>query len=219
VPDLLLLPGLGADGRLFQEQAFSLPGRVVIPPWPPLRSGESLGRFARRLAETLPAETPKVVGGASFGGMVAWELAAIVRPKVLVLVGSCRRPESISPSLRVLGRLCSRLPESLFKARPWTSPLLLPKFGHLDPAQRRLFWDMASKAEPAFVRWGCRAILSWQPSDHDVPCFQLHGSADRIIPVQRVRPTQIVAGAGHLLTLSHSAETTAFLSRVLAEVA
>ncbi len=97
------------------------------------------------------------------------------------------------------------------------SPILLLKLGQLRPAERRLFWDMATRVAPGFFKWGCRAMLSWRPTAHDVPVFHLHGSADRIIPVHRVRATQVLSGAGHLLPLSHPVETSTFLSRVLAQ--
>jgi pimeloyl-ACP methyl ester carboxylesterase len=218
VPDLILLPGLGANDRLFQYQAVSLPGSLVSPAWPSHREGESLAGFARRLAATLPDHRPRFVGGASFGGMVALELAALVRPEAVILIGSCTTSKAVSPWLRVLGRLCSRLPESFFRGRPWTSPVLLPIFGLPGAAERKLFWEMAAAVDPAFLRWGCRAILSWRPTAYDGPVFHLHGSADRIIPVHRVRPSQVVKGAGHLLSLSHPVETTDFLSRILGEV-
>jgi pimeloyl-ACP methyl ester carboxylesterase len=219
VPDILLLPGLGADGRLFRDQAAALPGRILTPPWPSLRPEESLSGFAQRLATSLPAEIPPVIGGASFGGMVALELAAIVRPKAVVLVGSCTGPEAVAPALRALGRFCASVPETLFRPRPWTSPVLLPMFGQLHPAERLLFWEMACGVQPGFLKWGCQAVLSWRPTTHDVPVFHLHGSEDRIIPVQRVRPTQVVQGAAHLLSLSHPVQTSDFLSRIVREAA
>jgi len=150
--------------------------------------------------------------------MVALELAAIIRPQAVVLLGSCSSPDAIAPALRAVGQWLAVLPESWFRARPWTSPILLPKLGQLDADQRRLLWEMAATVSPRFLKWGCQAILSWRPTAHDVPVFHLHGSADRLIPVHRVRPTEVVRGAGHLVSLSHRVETSAFLARVLARV-
>jgi pimeloyl-ACP methyl ester carboxylesterase len=218
-PDLLLLPGLGADARLFQRQAAAMPGTIFTPPWPPLRRDDSLADFARRLAASLPADLPRVIGGASFGGMVALELAAIIGARTVVLLGSCTGPEAVSPTLRMLGRSLVGLPESTLRVRPWMLPFLSPPLGPLGSTERHLLLEMAATVDPAFLKWGCEAILSWQPAVHGASVFHLHGSADRIIPVDRVRPTQIVQGAGHVLTLSHPAETTEFLSHVISNAA
>ena len=76
---------------------------------------------------------------------------------------------------------------------------------------------MAAEVPSSFYKWGCSAILSWRPSPVTCPVFQLHGDSDQIIPLDRVRPTptQVVRGGGHLLSLSHPAEVTAFISGVV----
>ena len=77
---------------------------------------------------------------------------------------------------------------------------------------------MAESVPPAFLRWGCRAILSWRPTPVTAQVFHLHGSADRLIPLSRVRPTTVIHGAGHLPTLSHPDETNAFLLQALQQL-
>jgi thioesterase domain-containing protein len=77
---LVLLPGLGADERLFQAQRAAIP-ELEVPAWPDPVPGESLREFAARAAEAVPAGEGLYLGGSSFGGMVALEMAARVRPK------------------------------------------------------------------------------------------------------------------------------------------
>ena len=220
VADLLLLPGLGADERLFQYQArrvarpYGHPS-VAFPP-----RGRSRSPGSRSVSpRAFPTDRPRFVGGASFGGMVALELAALVRPEAVVLIGSCTTSESGSrhgcACLGVSAHACPRASSERVRG-PHLS--LLPMFGLPGRGERRLFSEMASAVEPGFLKWGCRAILSWRPAAYDGPVFHLHGSADRIIPLHRVRPSHVVKGAGHLLSLSHPVETTDFLSRILEEV-
>ena len=207
---------MGADARLFGAQMTSL--NIKVPPWPEPSPGDSLQAYACRVASAL-TDAPAIVGGASFGGMVALELAALIRPKAVILVGSCTGPASVAPYLRMIGSVAIHLPVAAFRPRPWTSPLVVPKFGQLDAGQRKLFWDMAAGTSPAFFRWACSAVLSWQPSPHDVPIFHLHGDHDRLIPLKRVKPTKIVEGAGHLLSLTHPEPVTAFIEGVVRGVA
>ena len=90
--NVVFLPGLGADGRLFTSQREVFPD-LLTPPWPPPAPDESLPGYAVRLAGTLPLARPLVLGGCSFGGMVACEMARILKPDALVLMGSVSRPQ------------------------------------------------------------------------------------------------------------------------------
>ena len=71
---LIMLPGLGADERLFEPQRAAFPG-LEVPPWLPHEPEESLDAYARRMAATIWPSEHFYIGGASFGGMVALEMA------------------------------------------------------------------------------------------------------------------------------------------------
>lgn len=77
---IVLLPGLGADQRLFHPQQAAIPN-LVIPSWPAPQPQDSLPTFAARLTDAIPRHESLYLGGSSFGGMVALELAARLRPK------------------------------------------------------------------------------------------------------------------------------------------
>src|SRR5262249_3414644 len=156
-------------------------------PWPDPSRGDSLQAYAARMVPSLSGR-PSVIGGASFGGMVALELAALTSPKAVVLMGSCSAPVGLAPHVRALGRLAVTLPIAAFRPRPQISPILLPKFGQLDREQKALFWRMAAAVPASFLKWACGAVLSWHPTRIDVPVFHIHGDRDRLIPIGRVKP-------------------------------
>jgi pimeloyl-ACP methyl ester carboxylesterase len=189
---------------------------LVVPPWPTPEPDEPISEFSERLLEEIPATNCLVVGGASFGGMVAQELAARLRPRAVVLIGSCRDRTSLMPLARHLRGLARALPVSWFHPRRWSLPFILPKFGRLTAAQRQLFWAMAAATPAAFLKWGIEAILSWRPTPVSAPVYHIHGRADRLIPARLVEADRIVPGGGHLLTLTHPDEVNAFLQDVIA---
>jgi len=88
-------------------------------------------------------------------------------------------------------------------------------FGSLARSHEELFWAMLGQASPSFLQWGIRAILSWKPSTVSVPVHHIHGARDRLIPLRRVGPDRIVAGGGHLLTLTHPNEVNAFIRETI----
>lgn len=146
------------------------------------------------------------------------EMAARLRPRGVLLIGSCTNPGSIAPRARSMRTLAKALPVSSFHPRRWSLPFVLPKFGRLTPEQRELFWRMASVTPASFLKWGVTAILSWRPTPVPVPVRNIHGSADRLIPLRLVRPDRVVAGGGHLLTLTHPREINEFLAQATAPV-
>jgi pimeloyl-ACP methyl ester carboxylesterase len=213
-PAVVLLPGLGADQRLFQRHREVLPD-LIVPAWPEPAADDTLATFAARLAERIPRSDLLYLGGASFGGMVALELAALLRPRGVFLIGSCASPASISPLIRQLRAFARALPARAFHPRRWSLPLVLPKFGRLGRADRQLFLSMACEAPGAFLKWGVEALLSWRPAPVAAPIHHIHGSADRLIPLRLVRPGYVVPGGGHLLSLTHPQEVNAFLAEAI----
>ncbi len=211
----IMLPGLGADARLFEPQRLVLP-RLEVPPWLPHVEGESLAAYARRMAPTIDAREPFYLGGASFGGMVALELARHVRPLAVLLIASCRSGQAIAPHLKYFARFASVFPEREFEVGQGLSPVFASKFGTLDPQHEQLLEEMFADSSARFVRWGIAAITDWPGvPDVGVPVHHIHGSADEWIPLESVQPDQIIPGGGHLINITHADAVNAFIAERL----
>jgi pimeloyl-ACP methyl ester carboxylesterase len=60
-------------------------------------------------------------------------------------------------------------------------------------------------------------VLTWrEPPPLALPIFQIHGSRDRVLPARRTRADLIVAGAGHLLAVTHPRQVNRFIDEKLA---
>lgn len=218
LPTLLFLPGVGGDERLFGPQLAAFPGARVVP-WVTPEAGDTLVSYARRLAATVDNNGdagPFVVVGNSLGGMVAWELAAHLNLRAVVLLGSASSLAAVRAPLRLLlplGRLV--LPWMV----PWLflgGPVVAAVFG-VRWRDLGLFIDMMRKTPPAFFAFALRAIASWKPSPPPaVPVFRVHGSRDWVLSPGE--GATLIAGAGHVPGLSHGDEVNEALKRVLAKV-
>lgn len=208
---VVLLPGLGTDGRMFDPQRAVFP-RLQTPTWIVHCEAESLADYARRMASAVKAHGHFYLGGASFGGMVALEMARHLRPEAVFLIGSCRSGQQVPWYLRCwepAGRLIPDAAVHLVRRMPvriWAMLL------QADPRRADLVREIMSNASIPFFRWAQRAMARWKGAPRLAsPVHQIHGRLERILPVQRVRPDFVVAGAGHLLSMSHPGEVNAFI--------
>jgi len=214
---IVLLPGLGCDARLYAPHRRCLP--VVVPPWlPPTSPRESLTSYAARMAAALPVRGRFILGGSSFGGMLAWEMAQHCRPEALALIGGATTPHELRWWLHQQARMARYLPLGAVRLiQPWVGPLTRVT-GLTDGGGQPLIAAMVGTCAPGFLRWCAAAVGSWRPSPaRPVPCLRLHGEADVAIPPPPPGPgITRVPRAGHMLDGSHAAVVIAWLRRIRA---
>jgi pimeloyl-ACP methyl ester carboxylesterase len=214
---LLFLPGVGADRRLFDAQRSCAADVSVIEWVAPATRDEPLTDYAARLAATIDTSRPFVIGGASFGGMVALELARHVRPLAVILIASCRSPSLLPRHSRQLSAFAQLLPAATFTSAAARSRFVTSRFGVRTREERQLFGDMLRATPPAFVQWACRTIFGWPgAADLNVPVHHIHGAHDRVIPLRCVQPDVVVPAAGHLLNVTYRGDLNAFIDAAIA---
>jgi pimeloyl-ACP methyl ester carboxylesterase len=211
---IILLSGMAADERLFESQMAAFPN-LRVQPWIPPRPGESLRKYAARLTPMIDPGQPCIVGGASFGGVVALEVAVAAHISALgcILIGSVRSPSGLPWRWRLLHPVTALGPDTL-----QVLVGLVAWFGHPFLARgvlRRL--KRLARPEAAFVRWAMCAVVRWRPSPavRRVRVFHIHGSADRVLPVALARPDVIVPGGAHALSLFSPQAVNEFIADVV----
>ncbi len=213
---LLLFSGMAADATVFAAQQTAIPG-LVVPDWLKPERDETLTDYCRRWADELRPLQPRFLGGASFGGIVALEVAQFLKPEAVFLIGSVRSPAEIPRRIRRLRAFRSLLPAAPLTALQWssrqTSRLPRPKMLRHLLGIARLF----GTADPDVVRWSAWQIFEWRQTPVlECPVYAIHGDADPIFPLRGCHPDAIVRGGGHVISLTHPAQVTEFLRRGMA---
>jgi pimeloyl-ACP methyl ester carboxylesterase len=213
---LVLLPGLGADAELLAPQRREFPDLEVLP-WLDPRPAESLEDFGRRMAESSALDQGAVIGGVSFGGMVATVMARHVRPRALVLIASCTSGRAVRGYRRILAPLLAALPWNRPVPRVlW--PIVAWFFGAHAPQHRQALYRLLAHAPAPFVRWGLSAIVQWSPASAPVARVRhIHGTSDRLLPIGAIQPTEVVPGGGHFINVTHADQVNGFLRRALSD--
>ena len=206
---------MGADERVFAPQMREIP-QLTVPRWlPPQSPNESLASYAARMARHVDPGRPCFVGGASFGGFVALEMARHLQTRACFLIGSVRSPRELPARITMLrsaGRAIPHLPWELLCRIAGLGVIAL---GQCSTPATRSFFEQLSDSDANFLRWATRAVLTWQPDERafDFPIHHIHGARDHVLPAARTRSDRLVAGAGHVLSLTHADEVTEFLKQ------
>jgi pimeloyl-ACP methyl ester carboxylesterase len=207
---LILFSGMGADASVFRPQQQAL-GNIVVPTWPRPDADESWEAYCTRLAAAIDPGGPCIVGGASFGGLVALEVARRVDARACILIGSVRSPRQMPATIRCwrpLRHLLRFVPIGLFQRS--LSLLIRPTRLLLGLHYAELLRQFC-RADAELLRWSARQLLLWPGTTCPVPVYHIHGQRDRVFPIRLTTPDEVVAGGGHVISLTHPREVTAFL--------
>ncbi|MBK8478169.1 MAG: hypothetical protein IPL39_18255 [Opitutaceae bacterium] len=194
---IFVLPGMGADHRMYQAPAWHTLAETRFLDWPKHRGEDSITAIADRMIAEAGINAGDTVIGSSLGGIVGCEIANRLRLHALVLVGSAQSATEISGLLAALYPLAALAPLDFIRLSAGKLP------GEL--------CEMFVDSQTSFIRAMCRAIFTWPGLDlaRQRP-IRLHGRHDRVIPLPP--GADLVLDAGHLLAMTHAAECVAFLN-------
>jgi len=185
---IYLLPGMGADRRMYGPEWSALPDTTYLD-WLPYSGEKTLRQVARRIVDEHHITSRDVVGGSSLGGMVALEIfRELDNPKV-VLIGSAVSPREINTLLRLLAPLASITPFRLLQTLIGKHPSDIA--------------SMFADSDAQFVRAMCLALPDWQGFDGpDERVVRIHGANDHVIRCPATG--HVLPRAGHLIAMTHA---------------
>lgn len=213
-PVFYLIPGLGADERVFRR--LHLAGTVRVLVWlPPHSATEPLAHYTARLAEAIPPGERCWLVGVSFGGILAQEVARLRPLARVALISSLVSPVELPLTLQLARatRLYRLFPPQLLKLMPRVAQWF---FGARNGAEYRLLHQIIQDTDPVFAQWAIRQLLQWPGVAAAQPAIRLHGSRDRLLPARGVAVEHRLARGGHFMIVSHAAEISRILNQLAA---
>lgn len=214
---LYFIPGTLSDRRLFIPQLEAFPDARVLEWVPPIDPKEPLPSYAKRLSGQVDASNPFVLCGVSLGGMLAQEMAQLVKPKGVILVSTASSSKALSKAFLLNGRLANVLPEKVDGALVRLQAKMLEQLIPENIPHRADYLSMIRDYSPELARWQSGAATRWElAAPLQMPVFHIHGEADKIIPLSKIpQPDQVVQGGGHLINLTHADRVNAFIRQSL----
>jgi len=215
-PPVYVIPGLGADSRMFRGPWARIPGCTFVE-WPEYHGEASIAALARFVADAWGIPDGAILVAASFGGAVACEIARIRAIPTIVLVASSTEAADYSGArkMRVLTKLVSlpglqrffRRRENIRRQRHAGDPRPVAH-AVLDSI------EMFSVCQASFYRDMYGALCRWQGfSDSRTRLIRIHGRQDAQVrfPVK----ADLEVDGGHLIAMTHARECAEFIRQGL----
>ena len=206
------ISGLGAGKKAFQNVNLPAGYQAVYLDWITPVKNESLSEYARRFSELINEEKFILIG-LSFGGMMASEIAKIKTPERVIIISSIAESGELPWYYRSAGKLNlhNLVPMNLLKGASILKRLFTAETREI----KAVLNEYARTADPFLVRWSLNAMLKWEHKGK-LPCVvQLHGTADRLLPLKYTHPDFKIKKGGHLMVLNRSSEINKILEGIL----
>ena len=207
---------MGADARLFAAQRRRFPSLRIME-WQRPRRGDTLADYARQMAERLPTGR-FVLGGVSFGGVIAQEIAAIQKPAALLLISTLTSTRDLRGAPGIARWLpATVLAEGARLARGMCR-LSAPTHGLLGP-HRGLIATMLGDADAGYLAWACSELPQWKaPLLPAIPTLRIHGTRDPLLMPADRSGIKWIRGAGHLASMTHAGEVNRAIAEFLSQL-
>ena len=205
-----LIPGMGADKRLFQH--FNLPnGKVHHLDWMPHGASRNLTEYASLMAERITTER-NIIVGSSMGGMVTVEMAKQIKPLGAVLVSAPTGRHEFPQSLKTLSAL--KLHRALNAKQVMRISKLCDLFmGFKTEEQRAMFYDMLRGNGHEFLYFSVSAVLEWQnTTPPPVPFIQILGTKDKLFSQPKIQNAIMLEGSGHFTAFEKGKEVSKIIT-------
>jgi pimeloyl-ACP methyl ester carboxylesterase len=210
---IFLIPGLGADERIYQH--IDLKGHEVINiKWIEPDKKDTLSTYAQKLIDHYSITPKSIVIGNSLGGMLAIEIGKRLDLDKTILISSIKTADEAPRSFKWY----RYLPLYLLLPKKWLTSmefLILEAMGKMSKRHQELFLGMLKSTSPSFIKWALGAILHWDNQIIPKNVYHITGDRDKIFPYKRIKGATIVKGGTHIMILNKAKQINTWLKEIL----
>lgn len=208
-----MIPGLAADKRVFRHIRLPEGFEQHCMDWEIPDPGDTLPAYAAKMAAQIKADEPFILAGLSFGGMLAVEIARMLKPEKTILIASIPHHTQLPPYYRLAWKagLQKLITPGIIKNGVVIKRLLTAE----SPEDKEIIKQMARDMDARFIQWAMKAIVEWECQDEYKDCIHIHGTNDIILPYRFTKPSHSIPKGGHLMIFNRADEINNILRSIL----
>ncbi|HTD98912.1 MAG TPA: alpha/beta hydrolase [Mucilaginibacter sp.] len=210
---IFLIPGLGADTRIYKD--IDLQGNEAVNVnWIEPDKSDTLPSYAQKLIDKYHITPHSIVIGNSLGGMIAIEIANKIDLDKVILISSIKTADEAPLNFKLFKYL------PLYKivpARLITSMGFIIRFafGKMSKNHQDMFVSMLRNTSAKFVKWAIGAILHWDNQTIPKNVYHITGDKDKVFPYKRIKGATIIKGGTHIMIFNRAKEINSWLKEIL----
>jgi pimeloyl-ACP methyl ester carboxylesterase len=210
---VFLIPGLGADARIFQ--CIDLQGHEVIPiSWIEPENQDTISTYAQKLIDHYKILPGSIVIGNSLGGMLTVEIAKRIVLDKAIIISSIKTADE-APRSHMWYRylpLYKLIPSTWL---PQTGFIVRKVMGKMSKRHQELFVSMLKGTSSNFIKWALGAILHWDNQTVPPNVYHIIGDKDKIFPYKRIKGATIIEGGTHIMIYTKAKEINNWLKDII----
>nr|WP_315418911.1 alpha/beta hydrolase [uncultured Pedobacter sp.] len=209
------ISGLGADKRIFSKLKLNEKINIIHIEWINPVKNESLSAYAERLSKVIDKSQPFALLGVSFGGMIAVEIAKVLKPATTIIISSTMLSTQLPALYRFAWklRLLNFIPARLLKSSNKLTQNYY--FGTRSGSEKTLLSKIIKDTDPYFLKWAIGSILSWENKIKPERIFHIHGTNDKILYSRKATPDFVIENGTHFMVYQNAVEISGIIDKLL----
>jgi pimeloyl-ACP methyl ester carboxylesterase len=208
------ISGLGADERVYQQLNQFLVEEIRPLKWIQPIKKENLEDYLQRFKVQIDENQDFILIGVSFGGMIAVELNKYTSPQKTIIISSNATKDELPRSFFFLAKLnlIRFIPHRVLKPPMFLSYWL---FGVKSKPNKHLLKSIIKDTDQVFLKWAIQQIVSWKNTIIPSNLSRIHGTNDRVLQMNKNKPTISVKGGGHFMVIENAEEIARHIEQII----
>ncbi len=208
---IYLIPGLGADRRMYHQQLNILPDAEVIEHFQPEKN-ESLSSYAKRMALQVDISSPFILIGTSLGGIISMELSRILSPERIILISTVKNREELPLYIRSMKYLKLHRVITGDRFKRFNKLMVKRLDNRRDSEVAEIISAMTEDVPSEFIEWAIDAVVNWNPpKEYRSDIVHIHGTNDQLFPISKIKNVIAVEKGSHVMNMTLSVEVNRLL--------
>jgi len=197
-----MMPGMAANPSIFERiELNSKEYNTIWLSWKIPKKEESLTSYAKRMLEDIPKDTPVVLIGVSFGGVLVQEMSKFIKIKRLIIISSVKTKHELPMRMKVARDtgVYKILPTGLLDYINQIEKLPL---GNLIRKRLKLYQQYLSVNDKEYLDWSIKEVLCWQQDQPIEDIIHIHGEEDAVFPIKNIGNCITIPNGTHIMILN-----------------